>query len=499
MQVEYDALLCNKTWRLVPRPPAGNIVGCKWVYRVKRLADDSLARYKARLVAKGFNQEEGVDFFDTFSPVVKPTTIRLVLSVALSQHWSIRQLDINNAFLNGDLRETVYMDQPPGFVDPRFPDHVCLLQKALYGLKQAPRAWFTKLRLFLTSMGFRSCFSDTSLFVRIHGSHYTYILVYVDDLIVTGSDAAFIAKFTSALHSTFSLKDLGSLHYFLGVEVSCGPDIMHLSQQKYIRDLLSRARMLEAKPISTPADASRNTRRCLDPVSDPTLYRQIIGSLQYATITRPEISFAVNQACQFMHSPTELAWSGVKRILRFLKRTLDHGLLLHASPNMHLAAYSDASWASDPTDFRSQHGFAVYYGGNLVSWASKKQRVVARSSTEAEFRAIAFATVEVVWLQQLLREIGHPLRHSPILFCDNLSATFMTRNPVITSRSKHIHLDYYFVREKVEANELEVRHISTTDQPADIFTKALGTSRFQFLRDKLHVHPRPLACGGVKG
>ncbi|CAN1781952.1 Retrovirus-related Pol polyprotein from transposon RE1, partial [Linum perenne] len=186
MTDEYNALMRNNTWSLVSCPTNVNIVGCKWIFRIKRNSDGTIQRHKARLVAQGFSQEAGVDFFDTFSPVIKPTTIRLVLSLALSQRWSIRQLDINNAFLNGELTETVYMKQPRGFEDPSKPNHVCKLQKAIYGLKQAPRAWFTKLKSHLLGQGFRACHSDTSLFVRVAPTTVIYILIYVDDFIITG-------------------------------------------------------------------------------------------------------------------------------------------------------------------------------------------------------------------------------------------------------------------------------------------------------------------------
>ncbi|KAJ0975586.1 hypothetical protein J5N97_017551 [Dioscorea zingiberensis] len=490
MQAEYSALLRNNTWSLVPRPRDTNLVGCKWVYRIKRRADGSIERYKARLVAKGFHQEEGVDYFDTFSPVVKPTTVRLVLSLALSKGWSVRQLDINNAFLNGELQETVFMEQPKGFVNSAFPLHVCKLHKALYGLKQAPRAWFNKLKNFLLSTGFRACHSDTSLFVHHSPTTTIYLLVYVDDIIITGSDPSFISRFIGVLNNTFSLKDLGPLHYFLGVEVLKHESGLFLSQSKYIRDILSRCNMADVKPLPTPA--ASNSRLCKSgtPADDARLYRQVVGSLQYATLTRPEIAYAVNRVCQFMHSPTQDHWKAAKRILRYLKGTIEHGLLLRPCSQPQLRAYSDAGWLSDSDDCRSQYGFAIYFGPNLISWTSRKQRVVARSSTEAEFRALAYTTAELVWLQQLLTELGVSLSHPPRLLCDNLGATFMSANPVIGSRSKHIHLDYYFVRERVDAGLLKVSHVVSADQVADIFTKPLSSSSFGTLRSKLQVRSR---------
>lgn len=490
MQLEFDALIANGTWDLVPRPPASNIVGCKWVFRIKKKPDGSIDRYKARLVAKGYSQEEGVDYFDTFSPVIKQTTIRVVLSIAVTRNWPLRQVDINNAFLNGDLAEIVYMEQAPGFISPDRPSHVCRLKKALYGLKQAPRAWFQKLNQALLRHGFRQCISDSSLFIKHHGSDVVYVLVYVDDLIISGSNSSFIDEFVKYLNSVFSLKDLGALNFFLGIEVHRTDSGLLLSQRKYILDLLDRSKMMGAKSIASPAVPGSRLISGGDPFLDVYLYRSIVGALQYATITRPEISYSVNRVCQFMHKPSDHHWAAVKRILRYLKGSLNTGLFFRPARDSRLVCFTDAGWASDPEDCRSQHGFSIYFGGNLVSWSSRKQNVVARSSTEAEYRAIAFASAELIWLQQLLTEMAASSPGPPILFCDNLSATFLTANPVFHQRSKHIKIDYHFVREQVQAGDLIVRHVNSADQIADIFTKAVGTSRFQNLRSKLLVRAR---------
>lgn len=219
MQEEFDALTCNNTWSLVPSSQAQNLVGCKWVYRTKYKPNGSVDRLKARLVAKGFHQRPGIDYRETFSPVLKPATLRLILSLAVSNAWPLRQLDINNAFLQGTLHEDVYISQPPGFVDPSNPTHVCKLNKALYGLRQASRAWYDELKTYLISLGFKSTISDSSLFILKHNTFLILVLVYVDDIIVTGSSPKHISTFISYLASKFSLKDLGSLSYFLGVEV----------------------------------------------------------------------------------------------------------------------------------------------------------------------------------------------------------------------------------------------------------------------------------------
>ena len=339
---EYDALVRNGTWELVSPDCVTNLVGCRWVYRIKRNSDGSINRFKARLVAKGFHQHPGIDYHETFSPVIKPTTVRLVLSLAVSRNWSIKQLDINNAFLQGCLTESVFMTQPPGFIDNDKPNFVCKLHKAIYGLKQAPRAWYNELRHFLLESGFRNSHADASLFVFHSAHHIIYLLVYVDDIIVTGNNDAALLQFMSSLANRFSLKDLGNLSYFLGVEVLPHKHGLLLSQRRYIKDLLNRVNMQEANPVLTPlpTSASAISLKSGSPISDPSSYREVVGSLQYLSLTRPDVSFAVNKLSQFMHSPNDTHWVLVKRILRYLLGTIDKGLLRRDSPSS-LHAFAD--------------------------------------------------------------------------------------------------------------------------------------------------------------
>ncbi|MFS8015034.1 putative RNA-directed DNA polymerase [Helianthus anomalus] len=285
MNAEMMALHKNQTWTLVPRPSHANVVGSKWIYRTKYHANGSIDRYKARLVAQGFSQIPGFDYSHTFSPVVKATTIRLVLSLAITNKWNLHQLDVNNAFLNGNLGEVVYMEQPPGYVDSQKPDYVCRLDKALYGLKQAPRAWFQRLSQFLIHQGFKCSQADTSLFVFHRGSCLIYLLVYVDDIIITGNNPSSIQNFITRLQSEFAIKDLGKLNYFLGLEVSHTHDGLFLTQTKYARDILTRAGLLDSKPVATPLATNDVFTSKGKPFHDPTLYRSFVGALQYLTIT----------------------------------------------------------------------------------------------------------------------------------------------------------------------------------------------------------------------
>ncbi|CAL8085814.1 unnamed protein product [Prunus armeniaca] len=499
MSEEINALLKNNTWSLVPAPPHRMPVGCKWVFRIKRRSDGSLERYKARLVAKGFHQQPGVDYSETFSPVVKPATIRTVLSIAVSRRWPMCQLDVKNAFLHGFLHEDVYMSQPPGFSDPDRPHHVCKLHKALYGLKQAPRAWFHRISSFLLAAGFKQSLSDSSLFIYIVGANTIYLLLYVDDIIVTGSSSTLLQNFIDALGRGFDIKDLGQLHYFLGLQVLHNNGSLHVHQLKYAVDLLRKHNLHHSKPVSTPL-AAKVSLSLLDgtPLASPTEFREIVGSLQYLTLTRPDIAYAVNTVAQFMSSPRAPHLIAAKRILRYVKGTLDHGLVFRPQPlTARLCAYSDADWAGCPDTRRSTSGYLVYFGSNLLSWCSKKQPTIARSSAESEYRSLAHSCAETTWLFSLLQELGVTIPLPVLLYCDNLSATYMAANPVFHARTRHIELDYHFVREKVALGSHRVLFIPSIDQPADLLTKALHKPRHTLLCSKL-VQPRPPSLrGGV--
>ncbi|KAH9782071.1 retrovirus-related pol polyprotein from transposon RE2 [Citrus sinensis] len=492
MKEEFTALEKNQTWTLVPADTATKIIGNKWVFRVKYNLDGSVSKFKARLVAKGFHQTYGIDFFETFSPVVKPCTVRIILSLAVMHHWSVRQLDINNAFLNGELTEDGYMHQPAGFINSQYPSHVCKLNKALYGLKQAPRAWYDRLKNSLLQWGFQASRSDTSLFFQHNERDIIMVLIYVDDILVTGSNIVFIEKVIKQLGSEFALKDLGDFSYFLGLEVTPSAEGMHLSQTKYICDILSKTNMLGSKSCNTPISVSEKLQKDLgNPFENPSLYRSVIGSLQYVTLTRPEIAFTVSKLSQFLAAPTVLHWQACKRLLRYLQGTAHFGLQFHHSGSLNLTAYSNADWGSDPDDRRSMGGYCMFLGSNLVSWSSKKQTLVSRSTAESEYRALASATSEVLWITYLLKELKVQLDTSPLLYCDNKSAEALASNPKYHTRTKHIELDLHFIREHVAKKEFTIQHVSSSDQLADIFTKPLSFDHFAYMRSKLNVSPRP--------
>lgn len=317
----------------------------------------------------------------------------------------------------------------------------------------------------------------------------TYL--FVDDIILTGSNSTLLNSLISKLSSRFSLKDLGNLSYFLGVEVLPHPHGIFLSQQKYIQDLLTRAHMSNAKPVPTsmvthpPLSMHNGT-----PLANPTEYRALVGSLQYLCLTRLDISFAVNKLSQYMHKPTEDHWTALKRLLRYIAGTTSQGLLLRRNSPVNLHAFTDSDWARDTDNYISTTGYIVYLGRNPISWSSRKQRTIARSSTEAEYRAIAATTAEVLWVQNLLRELGHTPTTKPALYCDNMGATYVAANPKFHSKMKHLGLDYHFVRENVQNQNLRVSYISGNDQLADALTKPLPRTRFHDLMSKIGLTTR---------
>jgi len=410
--------------------------------------------------------------------------------VAVSRGWSLRQLDVQNAFLHGVLEEEVYMRQPPGYEDKSLPNYVCKLDKALYGLKQAPRAWYSRLSMKLQSLGFKPSRADTSLFFYNKGNISMFVLIYVDDIIVASSMPSATTALLSDLNKEFALKDLGDLHYFLGIEVNKVSDGIILSQEKYASDVLKRVGMSDCKPVNTPMSTSEKLSvhegDLLGP-SDATQYRSMVGALQYLTLTRPDISFAVNKVCQYLHATTTVHWAAVKRIIRYIKHTMKLGLKIGKMSSLLVSGFSDADWAGCIDDRRSTGGFAIFLGSNLVSWNARKQATVSRSSTEAEYKALANATAEIMWIQILLLEIGIQAPRKAKLWCDNMGAKYLSANPVFHARTKHIEVDYHFVRERVAKRLLDIEHVSTRDQIADGFTKPLAARQLEIFKGNLNL------------
>nr|GEX15696.1 ribonuclease H-like domain-containing protein [Tanacetum cinerariifolium] len=370
MYDEYNALVKNGTWILIPKPIDANLVRSMWLFKHKFHGDGMLSRYKARLVANDSSQQLGVDFDETFSLVFKPATIRTVLSLAISRQWPIHQLDVKNAFLNGDLSEAVYMHQPPGLKQtPR----VFLLQWSLYGLKQTPRAWFYRFAGYATRVG---------------------VILYF----------LYIHKIVDCLHKEFDMTDLEALNYFLGISAVCHPTGLFLSQKKYALQLLERVHMANCNPSRTPIDTD-----------------------------------------------SKLGPDGVP-----VQGTLELGLHLYASATTFLVEYTDADC---PSTRRSTSGYYVFLGDNLLSWSAKQQHTISRSSAETEYRGVVNVVAETAWILNLLRELHSPLLTATLVYCDNLSASYMSANPVQHQRTKHIEIDIHFVRDMVKPGYVRILHV----------------------------------------
>ncbi|KAG7594090.1 Retrotransposon gag domain [Arabidopsis thaliana x Arabidopsis arenosa] len=476
---ERQAMEHNHTWEEGELPRGKKAVTSKWVFTIKYKSNGDIERYKARLVARGFTQTYGEDYLDTFAPVAKLHTVRVVLSLATNLEWELWQMDVKNAFLQGELEEQVYMKPPPGLEDYNAPGKVFKLKKAIYGLKQSPRAWYHKLSTTLLKRGFKKSEADNTLFTLPSKEGIVVILVYVDDIIISGNDKVGIQETKTFLKSVFDIKDLGELKYFLGIEVCRSKEGLFLSQRKYTLDLLSQVGKLGAKPAKTPLedDYKANRKGELDnkPFEDVTQYRRLVGKLIYLTITRPDICFAVNVVSQNMQAPTLHHWNMVNRILKYLKGTPGQGIWMGCNKNTELVGYCDADYAGDTKDRRSTTGYCTFIGGNLVTWRSKKQKVVSLSSAEAEYRAMRKLTTELMWLKALLKYFGIDTPKPITMHCHNQAAIHIASNSVFHERTKHIEVDCHKVREQVQLGVILPCYTESEEQLADIFTKGAST------------------------
>ncbi|PKU87871.1 Retrovirus-related Pol polyprotein from transposon TNT 1-94 [Dendrobium catenatum] len=379
------------------------------------------------------------------------------------------------------------MRQPIGFEDPTQPDAICRLHKSLYGLKQAPRQWFQKLTTTLHSRGFRFSRSDPSLLIYTKLHVQIYLLIYVDDILVTGNDPSQIQQLLQHLHTEFALKQLGQISLFLGIQVIRTNNGFFLSQAHYAQQLLQEVGLSNCKPAPTPiTPASKHQTDNTKPFPDVTLYHRLAGSLQYLSIPRPDIAFATNQVCQHMQSPTETDFQHIKRIFRYIKGTATYDLPI-LTGDTNLSTFTDANWASDHTDRKSISGFCTFMGPNLISWSVKKQVTVAKSSTEVEYRALSAATSDVLWIRRLAEELQLHQPSPTNIYCDNLSAIAIAKNPVFHARTKHIEIDFHFIRQQIANGSISIQHIPSQDQVADILTKPFSSSRFEFLCSKLSI------------
>ncbi|GKA68228.1 putative RNA-directed DNA polymerase [Tanacetum coccineum] len=477
----------SNTWEKRVLPPGKKTVGCRWVFTIKYKPDGTIERYKARLVANGYTQTYGIDYSETFSPVAKINTIRVLISIAANKGWPLHQFDVKKAFLHGELKEEIYMEAPRGFTDNFGEREVCLLKKSLYGLKQSPRAWFGRFTLAMKHYGFKQSNSNHTLFLKQRGNLITCLIIYVDDMIITGNDKEEITKLKKNLFTKFEMKDLGRLKYFLGIEVLRSKQGIFMYQKNYVLDLLAEIGMVDCKPVDTPM--IMNQKLYMEKkarLADKGRYQRMVGKLIYLSHTRPDIAHVVGVVSKFMHQPQKAHMKAVLRIIRYLKGTTGHGVLFKQNGHLETQLYTDADWAGDKGDRRSTSGYLTLVGGNLVTWRSKKQKVVALSSAEAEFRGIARGITEVLWIRKLLTEIGYPPQEPSKVMSDNKAAIQISENPVQHDRTKHIEIDRHFIKEKLEAEVITLPFVRSQEQLADILTKVVNERTLQECLGKLN-------------
>ena len=484
MQEELNEFERNEVWKLVPRPKNRSVVGTKWVFKNKTDSDGTIIRNKARLVAKGYSQQEGIDYDETFAPVARLEAIRIFLAYAAHMKFKVFQMDVKSAFLNGELEEEVYVEQPPGFIDPKYPNHVYRLDKALYGLKQAPRAWYETLAQFLLESGFKRGTIDKTLFYLNHGKDLLLVQIYVDDIIFGSTNTKLCERFSKLMQSRYQMSMMGELSYFLGLQVKQTDDGIFINQSKYTRNLLKKFNMQDSSTTITPMATAIK----LDPDQgievDITNYRGMIGSLLYLTASRPDIMYATCLCARFQANPREPHLIAVKRIFRYLKGTPSLGLWYTRESDFSLCGYSDADFAGCKIDRKSTSGSCQFLGGRLVSWFSKKQKSISTSTAEAEYIAVGGCCAQIIWMRNQLLDYGLSYSKIPI-YCDNQSAIAMTGNPVQHSLTKHISIRYHFIREQVLEGTIELHFVPTDQQLADIFTKPLPEATFNKLVNEL--------------
>jgi hypothetical protein len=471
MHEELENFEKNQVWELVDSRPGCKLIGTKWVWKNKEGEKGEVVRNKSRLVARGFSQEEGIDYEETIAPVARLEAIKILLAFYVAKRFKLYQMDVKSAFLNGVLEEEVYVRQPPGFENEKYPHRVYKLRKALYGLKQAPRAWYGMLRGFLFERGFEMGKVDQTLFLLRQGRDILIVQVYVDDIVFGGSSNSLIARFVEDMSREFEMSMMGELQFFLGLQIKQSKEGTFVHQAKYTKDIVRKYKMEDSKAMTTPM----STTTALDADEegehvDQKEYRSMIGSLLYLTATRPDIQFSVCLCARFQASPRTSHRRAVKRIFRYLRHTPDFGLWYSASSSLALHGFSDADFAGCQLDRKSTSRICQFLESSLVSWSSRKQSGVAKSTTEAEYVAA-----------YTMSDFGEEHAHVP-LQCNSISAISVAKNPVLHSKTKHIEVRYHFLRDNVEKGKIALIHVPTHDQLVDIFTKPLDQATFTRLR-----------------
>ena len=485
MESEISSMKINDVWDLVDPMPDRKVIKSKWVFK-RKINVDGAVSYKARLVAQGFNQQPGLDYTETFSPVVSFDSIRTIFAISAKNDFKLHHMDVSSAFLNGNLKENILMSQPEYFVEDGNEHKVCKLKKAIYGLKQSSKCWHDSFSKFLKNLGFQQSDSDSCIFIAKSGNEIECIIaLYVDDLLISCRSDSFLKNLKSKLMKNYRMKDLGEVKQFLGVNVEQNENEIFIHQSNFVQNLLQKFQFENCKPMATPVDVSNKLKISTedDKLFDVELFQKAVGSLLYlSTKTRPDISYAVNSVAKYCVKPNINHWCAVKRIFRYLKGTINLGISYERNKIKDCSGYSDADWAGDNSDRKSTSGYCFSLNSGLISWRSNKQSCVALSTAEAELVALSSAAQEAVWLQKLLIELNYADEKPILLFEDNQSTICLAKSNKSHSKSKHMDIKYNFVKDMVNKNKVLLEYCPSSEMLADIFTKGLPSERFSRLR-----------------
>lgn len=480
IEEEYASLIKNGTWTLCNLPNGRKPISNKWIFKLKLKANDEIDKYKARLVARGFTQEKGFDFNETYSPTAKLVTFRVLMAISVHFGLHIHQMDVKCAFLNGKLNEEVYMLQPKGFEDGT--SKVCKLEKSLYGLKQDSRMWNERFHQFMVRIGFKRCLGDQCLYVKTTNGIPCYVLLFVDDLLIISKEVRIVETIKRMFKTEFEMTDIGKVDTFLGVHIVRDEEkqTITMNQSNYLKKMLQKFNMGDCKGIDTPMENGLDLRDGNSDENSVAPYRELIGCLTYTTLTtRPDLCAATNYFSRFQSSYNDTHFQHAKRILRYVKGTIDLKLRYKKYENAEpLIGYADADWGNDKNDRKSISGYVFKVFGNTVSWSSKKQPTVSQSSTEAEYVALAYAMNEGLWLRILLKELNIDCANATVIYEDNTSCKSIAEEPKENKRMKHIDIKYHFIRDEIEKGKFKLCYIQSSDQLADVMTKGLNRKWF---------------------
>ena len=490
MEEELKSMDQNQVWDLVELPKGCKRVECKWVFKTKRDSIGNIERYKARLVAKGFTQKDGIDYKETFSPVSKKDSLRIIMAVVAHYDLELHQMDVKTVFLNGNLEEEIYMDQPEGFSVKGKEHMVCKLKKSIYGLKQASRQWYLKFNDTITSFGFQENTVDRCIYMKVSGSKFIFLVLYVDDTLLATNDLGLLHQTKKYLSQNFEMKDMGEATYVIGIEIfhDRSQGLLGLSQKTYINKILERFNMEKCSAGVVPIQKGDKFNAMQCPKNELERgqmrnipYASVVGSLMYAqTCTRPDISFAVRMLGRYQSNPGLDHWKAAKKILRYLQGTINHMLTYKRSDHLKVIGYSDSDFAGCVDTRKSTFGYLFLLAEGAISWKSAKQSVIAASTMEAEFVACFEATIHGLWLRnfisglRIVDSIARPLK----IYCDNSAAVFFSKNDKYSKGAKHMEIKYFAVKEEVQKQRVSIEHISTNLMIANPLTKGLSPKAF---------------------